>query len=170
MFSAPIVSTLSPHSIWSPINSYWKCLHQEVKTHSKLSSMCKKVRAMVLFCLKCLFYEWDAARPSCDSPSTSQPLALGARDVCLVGVNPTCSVPTLYLVRVRGSNSYTYMRLGLCMKREQPPIAHSRCQAEFIMNETLQKGDRTHVYTLYTVPSPSPGSALLGTLGSERPR
>ena len=32
---------------------------------------------------------------SCDSPDTSQCFALGARNVCLVGENPTCTVPTL---------------------------------------------------------------------------
>ena len=33
--------------------------------------------------------------PSCDSPNTSQRFALGEGDVCLVGQNPTCSVPAL---------------------------------------------------------------------------
>ena len=35
------------------------------------------------------------AHPSCDSPNTSRRFALGASDVCLVGENPTCSVPAL---------------------------------------------------------------------------
>ena len=30
-----------------------------------------------------------------DSPNTSRGFALGASDVCLVGENPTCSVPAL---------------------------------------------------------------------------
>ena len=32
---------------------------------------------------------------SCDSPNTSRCFPLGARDVCLVGENPTCCVPAL---------------------------------------------------------------------------
>ena len=31
----------------------------------------------------------------CSSPNTSRRFALGTRDVCLVGENPTCSVPAL---------------------------------------------------------------------------
>ena len=36
-----------------------------------------------------------SSRPSCDSPNTSRRFALGASDVCLVGENPTRSVPAL---------------------------------------------------------------------------
>ena len=36
------------------------------------------------------------AHPSCDSPNTSRRFALGASDVCLVGENPTCSVPAFW--------------------------------------------------------------------------
>ena len=35
----------------------------------------------------------DAVQLSLDSPKTSRRFALGARNVCLVGENPTCSVP-----------------------------------------------------------------------------
>ena len=35
----------------------------------------------------------NAIHPSCDSPNTPRRFALGASDVCLVGENPTCSVP-----------------------------------------------------------------------------
>ena len=35
----------------------------------------------------------DSVHPSCDSPNTSRRFALGASNVCLVGENPTCSVP-----------------------------------------------------------------------------
>ena len=37
----------------------------------------------------------DTVHPSCDSPNPSRRFTLGARDVCLVGENPTCSVPAL---------------------------------------------------------------------------
>ena len=36
----------------------------------------------------------DAVYSSCDSPNISRRFALGASNVCLVGDNPTCSVPT----------------------------------------------------------------------------
>ena len=55
--------------------------------HSTLSSICKKVRLPS-------GSWWDAAI-SCDSPNTSRRLALGCSDVCLVGENPTHSVPVL---------------------------------------------------------------------------
>ena len=43
-----------------------------------------------------------SSHPSCDSPNTSRRFALGASNVCLVGENPTFSVPVLY-EGVRGS-------------------------------------------------------------------
>ena len=54
--------------------------------HSTLLPICKKVRLTTS--------SWyDAAHPSCDSPKTSRRLALGASNACLVGENPTSSVP-----------------------------------------------------------------------------
>ena len=41
--------------------------------------------------------------PSCDSPNTSWRFALGARDACLVGENPTCSDPSRHCIQGRGS-------------------------------------------------------------------
>ena len=45
---------------------------------------------------KRLLWCQDASHPSCDSPNTSRRFELGARDVCLVGENPTFSVPALW--------------------------------------------------------------------------
>ena len=38
-------------------------------------------------------YWKDGVHPSCDSSNTSRRFALGASNVCLLGENPTCSVP-----------------------------------------------------------------------------
>lgn len=38
---------------------------------------------------------YKGSHPSCDSPNTSWRFQLGARDMCLVGGNLTCSVPVL---------------------------------------------------------------------------
>ena len=51
------------------------------------------------------------AHPSCNSPNTSRRVALGARDVCLVGENPTRSVRA-----VSGCKDSTIIRLRLRMK------------------------------------------------------
>ena len=59
-----------------------------------------------------------AARPSCDPSNTSRHFALGAHDACLVGGNPTCSVPALW-----GCEGLVAMvlRLSLCMKLVHSP-------------------------------------------------
>ena len=46
--------------------------------------------------------------PPCDSPNNSPSFALGARDVCLVGESPTCSVPVLYRCEGLLSCDYGY--------------------------------------------------------------
>ena len=72
-----------------PVNSrcLWKWPHQK----EKKTFTCKKApdEEAILTC-----GSWkDAAHSSHDSPNTSRRFALGARDVCVVGENPTYSVP-----------------------------------------------------------------------------
>ena len=50
----------------------------------------------------------SAAHPSCASPSTSRRFVLGASNVCLVGENPTCSVPALWGCEALCSYDYSH--------------------------------------------------------------
>ena len=65
-----------------------------------------------------------SVHPSCDSSNTSRRFALGASNVCLVGENPTCSVPVAMrgslVIRLRPFTNFEYT---------PPPAAsiHSAC-------------------------------------------
>ena len=59
--------------------------------HSTLSFVCTKIRLERAYCIKMV----GCSPPSMRLTNTSRRFALGASDVCLVGENPTCSVPAL---------------------------------------------------------------------------
>ena len=63
--------------------------------NSTLASICKKDRNTMPTSAPQAVLGGDAAHPSCDSRNTSHRFAHGAKNVCLVRENPTCSVPTL---------------------------------------------------------------------------
>ena len=76
---------------------------------SKLSSVCKRKYAqLVPKSASQVVLGRMVAQPPCDSTNTSRRFALGARDVCLVGESPTCSVPVLYRCEGLLSCDYGY--------------------------------------------------------------
>ena len=58
----------------------------------------------------------------CDSPSTSRRFALGSRDVCLVGENPTCSMPACRDARVYGLETTDMLEMSTPFKHCKKPI------------------------------------------------
>ena len=72
-----------------PLLSLYVATPENRSIHWTLSSICKNIRLTS-------GSHSDTAHPPCDSPNSSRPFALGASNVCLVGENPTCSVPALY--------------------------------------------------------------------------
>ena len=86
------------------------------KNQSSLSSVCKKVRLAGRS-------RWGATHPSRGSPSTSRRFALSAKNIFLVGKNPTCSVP----LHCREARAYGHSATGMhCMIAPMPTAAAAR--------------------------------------------
>ena len=87
----PIAVSGSGH-IRKQISAFEAAIHMQESTHKVPKSASQAILSRM--------------QPSCDLPITSRRFALGARDVCLVGENLTCSV--LVLWGCEGLWSYDY--------------------------------------------------------------
>ena len=76
-------------------------------------------------------YKEDAVHPSCASTITSRLFVLGARDVCLVGENPTCVVSVL-----EGLDGYGHATTAMYEVNSPPPRS-----ADPLLHALVRYGD-----------------------------